>query len=393
MKVSTKLAIFVVLCECLAAVYGHSWLDCVNVTNPLTVTSLANLQCNYWPRSYVGRSNPDANMWKVEGMSQAQFNVYPACRNPSAQYTAQYPKGRSMYPGESMTIAYTPNGHTTWMKPPPPRGPQNFYVKWTGVAGTQLNTMADVVAAPSILTVQFDQPCHSRTTGAQLDPSSGICQADVKIPAGTPPGTYQLVWYWPFRFASASVIEDYTTCWDVTVLPAQGSSSSGTVTGASSSSGSSGTVTGSSSSSGTVTGSSSSSGTVTGSTSGTPVTVGSDVVIIARAPTVITANSAFNVTVAYIASLPRDIVVDVLDSTYRWFGKGIVNVPAGKGTIVVTVNGQNSAPMGTNYNFKAWNVVRGVAGTDGDWTHAIDQDFANVAVGSSTKYADCAVSY
>jgi len=324
-------------------------------------------------------------------MTQTQFNSYPACRNSAAQYSAQYPKGRSMYPGESMTIAYTPNGHTTWMKPPPPRGPQNFYVKWTGVAGTQLNTMADVVAAQSILTVQFDQPCHSRTTGAQLDPSSGICQADVKIPANTPPGTYQLVWYWPFRFASATVIEDYTTCWDVTVLPAKTSgsatvtSSSATVSGSATSTGT-GTVTGSSSSSGT--------GTVTGSTSGTPVNMGTDVVIIARAPTVITANSAFNVTIAYIASLPRDIVVDVLDSnTYSWFGKGIVNVPAGKGTITVTVNGQNNAPMGTTYQFKAWNVVRGVAGTDGDWTHAIDQDFRNVAVGSYTTYADCPVMY
>ena len=358
------------------------------MTNPNTVTSLGNLQCNYWPRSYVGRSNPDANMWKVEGMTQTQFNSYPACRNAAATYTAQYPKGRSMYPGESMTIAYTPNGHTNWMKPPPPRGPQNFYIKWTGVAGKSLNTMADVVAAPSILTVQFDTPCHSRTTGAQLDPSSGICQADVKIPVGTPPGTYQLVWYWPFRFASANVIEDYTTCWDVTVLPAQGSSSSGSTS-------SSATVTGSSATSGTVTGSSSSSSSSSGTsgTTGTPVNMGADVVIISRAPAVIAANSNFNVTIAYIASLPRDIVVDVLDSTYRWFGKGIVNVPAGKGTVVVTVNGQNSAPMGTNYNFKAWNVVRGVAGTDGDWTHAIDQDFRNVAVGSYTTYADCAVPY
>jgi len=117
--------------------------------------------------------------------------------------------------------------------------------------------------------------------------------------------------------------------------------------------------------------------------------MGSDIVIISRAPTSITANSQFNVTVAYIASLPRDIVVDILDSNNRWFGKGITNVPAGKGTITVTINGQNSAPMGNNYLFKAWNVVRGVAGTDGDWTHAIDQDFRGVTVGNYITYADC----
>ena len=55
--------------------------------------------------------------------------------------------------------------------------------------------------------VQFDTPCHSRVTGAQLDAASGICQADVTIPKGTPAGTYQLVWYWPFRYASATVIK------------------------------------------------------------------------------------------------------------------------------------------------------------------------------------------
>lgn len=375
---SSVLALFV-LCQCLAVVYGHSWLDCVNVTNPNTVTNLANMQCNYYPRAYVGRSNPDANMWKVEGMSQAQFNSYPACRNADAVYNGNFPRGRAMYPGESMTIAYTPNGHTTWMKPPPPRGPQNMYVKWTGVAGTTLRTMADVVAAPSILTVQFDQPCHSRTTGAQLDPSSGICQADVRIPLGTPPGNYQLVWYWPFRFASASVIEDYTTCWDVTVLPAAGSVTTGTPPPAGSTS---------TSTTGTAT---PTSGTGTGGTgTNTPVTTTSDVVIIARAPATIAANSRFDVTVAYVASVPRDIVVDVLDNQYRWYGKGIVNVPAGKGTVIVSVNGQNNAPMGTGYTFKAWNVERGVAGTDGDWTKAIDQDFRTLTVGAATRYADCA---
>jgi len=318
-------------------------------------------------------------MWKVEGMSQAQFNSHPACRNAGPTYNGNFPRGRAMYPGESMTIAYTPNGHTTWMKPPPPRGPQNFYIKWTGVAGTSLNTMADVVNAPSILTVQFDQPCHSRTTGAQLDPSSGICQADVKIPVGTPPGNYQLVWYWPFRFASANVIEDYTTCWDVTVLPASGSNTGGSTS-----------TTGVRPS--TTTGSATTGSATTGSGTGTntPVNMGSDIVVIGRAPTVIAANSRFDVTVAYVASMPRDIVVDVLDLNNNWFGKGIVNVPAGKGTVIVSVSGQNNAPMGTAYTFKAWNVQRGVAGTDGDWTKAIDQDFRAVTVGATTRYADCA---
>lgn len=121
--------------------------------------------------------------------------------------------------GETMTIAYTPNGHTMWHRPPPPNGPRQMYVKWTGRAGVDLRTMSEVSNAASLLTVQFDTPCHSRVNGAQLDSSAGICQADVRIPAGTPPGTYQFVWWWPFDFAGGNVIEEYTTCWDVEVLP------------------------------------------------------------------------------------------------------------------------------------------------------------------------------
>lgn len=65
--------------------------------------------------------------------------------------------------------------------------------------------------------IVFDKPCHSWVDGHQLDPSSGICQANVTIPANTPSGLYQFVWYWPFRYAGNSVIEDYTSCWDVQV--------------------------------------------------------------------------------------------------------------------------------------------------------------------------------
>jgi len=183
----------------------------------MSVTNLGNLQCNGYPRGYVGRSNPDANMWKIQGMTPAQYYNYAPCRNSAPSYSGNYPKMPAMKAGDKMTIVYTPNGHTQWHNPPPPNGPRDMWVQWTGVAGQQMSTMRDVENAKTLLKVKFDTPCHSRVNGAELDSSGGMCMADVTIPAGTPTGTYQLVWWWPFNFSNAD-IEHYTTCWDVDVV-------------------------------------------------------------------------------------------------------------------------------------------------------------------------------
>jgi len=211
------LSVIVFLVYSVLYVSGHTWLDCVNVTNPMTVTNLGDMSCNGYPRGYVGRSNPDANMWKIQGITPAQYYAYAPCRNSVPSYSGTYPMTPSMKAGDKMTIAYTPNGHTAWHNPPPPNGPRDFWVQWSGVAGQQLNTMRDVENAQTLLKVKFDTPCHSRVNGAELDSSAGICMADVVIPTGTPPGTYQLVWWWPFNFSNAD-IEHYTTCWDVQVV-------------------------------------------------------------------------------------------------------------------------------------------------------------------------------
>ena len=53
--------------------------------------------------------------------------------------------------GEKMTIAYTPNGHTMWHQPPPPNGPRDMWVKWSGVANKELTTMQEVMNAQTLL--------------------------------------------------------------------------------------------------------------------------------------------------------------------------------------------------------------------------------------------------
>jgi len=217
-RASLFLVVLVIALQCVCLIQGHSWLDCVNVRNKNSATFLGNMDCGAYPRGYVGRSNPDANMQKIEGMSLDRWYNYPACRQANPTYSPQYPMLRTTA-GKTMTIAYTPNGHTTWHRPPPPNGPRDFFIKWTGRPGNNIRTMRDLQAAQTLYQVQFDVPCHNRQTGAQLDSSSGLCMADVKLPDNLAPGTYQFVWYWPFRFAGTNVIEDYTSCIDVEILP------------------------------------------------------------------------------------------------------------------------------------------------------------------------------
>jgi len=156
-------------------------------------------------------------MWKIQGITPTQYYSYAPCRNSAPTYSSTYPMMPNIKAGDKMTIVYTPNGHTEWHSPPPPNGPRDTWVQWSGVAGKQLTTMREVENAQTLLKVKFDTPCHSRVNGAELDSSGGMCMADVTIPAGTPPGTYQLVWWWPFNFSNAD-IEHYTTCWDVNVV-------------------------------------------------------------------------------------------------------------------------------------------------------------------------------
>jgi len=215
------------------------------------------MKCNGYERGYVGRSNPDANMQKIVNVNQAQLLAYQACRYTQNDYSATYPMLHANA-GTNMVIAYTPNGHTMWMKPPPPNGPRNFTVRWTGTAGTQMYTIQDVLNAPILLNVQFDTPCHSWVDGSQLDPSAGICHTSVTIPPNTPSGLYQFVWYWPFRYAGDNVIEDYTSCWDVQVTgvaqPQTTTSSSTASTSSTTSAATSSTSSTTSSTSGSTTG-------------------------------------------------------------------------------------------------------------------------------------------
>jgi len=216
-------------------VFGHSWLDCTSVNSTVYTNEddIARHHCNGFPRGYAGRDvDPDLNMIKIVDPNPA----LAACPGrTAASYTSTYPETQAR-PGQTLTMLWIPNGHTMWMSPPPPNGPRQVYIKWSGIAGQDLVTMNDVRNGldfqPSI---QFDTPCHNRYTGAQVDPSSGLCFYDYTIPSNLAPGTYQLVWWWPFDFAGSSVTEEYVSCWDVvvsgTAVPTSSGGNGATVSG------------------------------------------------------------------------------------------------------------------------------------------------------------------
>lgn len=131
-----------------------------------------------YPANYVGRSNPDANMHKVEGvMTEAQWQAAPACNTVRGDtvlfvvllvlfvlfscwidfclqidrtYSAQYPRTR-VYSGDFLTIAYTPNGHVSWMAPPPPNGCKSMYYHIFPKVSSQLTLLPGALRAHLLL--------------------------------------------------------------------------------------------------------------------------------------------------------------------------------------------------------------------------------------------------
>lgn len=204
--------------------YSHTWLDCVSLTD-LSSTNVNQVveNCAGFPRGYTSRAvNPDGSMYKIEGITEEQWEVTSACSFSDTAYSAEFPR-LTAPAGSTHTLVYLPNGHTEWhlldgQPNPPPNGPKNVWVKWTGTPGTEFSTMLEVSEGEDFVeSIQFDTPCHDRETGAELDSSGGVCTMDYTIPANLQPGIYTFVWWWPFDFAGDSVIEEYVSCWDIEV--------------------------------------------------------------------------------------------------------------------------------------------------------------------------------
>jgi len=197
----------VVLCLLLAVtVSAHTWVGCTNMVNGV---------CQGYIRNYKGRNTGNVGVddfytTKTLGRTTG-FNVCSQYQKDKI-YTSEYPMATA-YAGQSLNVMYTPNGHSQ----PGDHGLQTTSrIHWTGRTDTQLVTREDLTDANKIGEWNYGSNCA--TSG---DVASLPCINGFKIPDGTAPGTYQVVWYWPYdRDQNQRPLgEDYYSCFDVQVLP------------------------------------------------------------------------------------------------------------------------------------------------------------------------------
>jgi len=185
--------------------FAHTWVGCVNQQGST---------CKGYIRNYVGRNTPTTDVdgyytWKALGRP----NDFPLCKTDTQAnriYNAQYPMA-SANAGETLNIMYTPNGHSQ-------AGDHGLLttarIHWTGSTTQTLNTRADLSSSNQLTSWPYGQNCA--TTG---DVASLPCVNGFTIPATTPTGVYQFVWYWPYdkNQQQVPIGEEYFSCFDVNV--------------------------------------------------------------------------------------------------------------------------------------------------------------------------------
>jgi len=187
-----------------SCVFGHTWIGCAQMVNGV---------CQGYIRNYLGRNTPTSNVddyytWKALGRPQD----FALCKPEQSQrtYSATYPMPIAKA-GDTVNVMYTPNGHSQ----PGDHGlTTTARIHWTGNANTVLSTRADL--SDSNRLAQWNYGSNCATTG---DVASEPCVNGFTIPAGTPTGVYQFVWYWPYDKDQQQVPigEEYFSCFDVSV--------------------------------------------------------------------------------------------------------------------------------------------------------------------------------
>ncbi|KAI0221606.1 hypothetical protein L0F63_000965 [Massospora cicadina] len=164
-------------------------------------------------------------------------DMAPACRpnfqdNPD-NYSVKYPRTKTR-PGQTKTVQYLENGHVTKDQMPPTfaPNPKTYSFHWTGKPyfgrtddGSQLLRRGDLGPTNQLgPTLPFDDgACAEDNTKGRAGPLP--CHGTYTIPQNTPPGVYQVVWWWKFDRDHLASGEEYTSCFDVEVTHPNGSNS------------------------------------------------------------------------------------------------------------------------------------------------------------------------
>jgi hypothetical protein len=376
--------------------HGHSWVACTDYKiTPGSGSAGENYYdaslCKAWPRNWKSV----ATNFGVDMGYNYQYTETQACRDPLSTDTSTfgYPSNFPMAtysPGQQVCLAWPSKNHVaaTCTNQYIPDTELKIYATKTGTSdpvenGFKQKTVADLGGHVNGV-IDFKGFQHCPKFCENMDKS--LCTQCFTIPQNMESGVWTFQWWWIFNAGSPA----YTTCWEARV---GGSGSSGvvntTTTGKATTTAATATTaatTAAATSAATVASATSTSSTTgTGSTTGSTPATGCETLIIVSAPTTISQTSSFNVTLAYVAQANRDIIVDLMGGN-NWYGKGVVTVPAGKGSATLTVVPQGNPQMGNNYSLHAWDVAQGQASVNGAWNSAYDNDYKTLTVGNSVTY-------
>lgn len=197
--------------------HAHTWIDCIDTDRKVVYDNArawiyggaaGNGICEGYMKNYPGRG--DANINREMTFKILMDDVTkgaPVCTSEPAVYNNPEWRHRiTVKPGETFYYGYLDNGHTSKDK----AGRGTFYgTYWTGEPETELKTTTELTETKLVdgKLHDFDDGNCGQSfedgdfSGSVLSGRAGNdfpCVGELKMPEGTKPGIYNLVWFWRF---------------------------------------------------------------------------------------------------------------------------------------------------------------------------------------------------
>lgn len=215
---SMSRALLTIAAVYIALSHAHSWIDILECECPKT----SGYPRNYQGREAIGRNFDLVMTHRIEGKSPAASS----CSDTQLQqvYNPAFPQ-LSCPAGSKVTFRYNPNGHVT-VDPNP--NPKTWSIHWN--KDGPIDTRSQLINGDELINyVSKDNPFDDTICGERNGRSGQPCTGSFIIPADATPKSYKFVWFWIFDRATGGAGEEYTTCFDINVLPATTTSCAATV--------------------------------------------------------------------------------------------------------------------------------------------------------------------
>ncbi|KAF9132431.1 hypothetical protein BGW39_000144 [Mortierella sp. 14UC] len=161
--------------------------------------------CAGFPLGYPSRSDIDINT-KYTYLVQDRRPDASICQPGRQNIPGNNPFPiANVVPGQELHLTWQPDGHLDDARP------STIEVHWAGVPGRQLYTRAELGPATLLGIMIFgtsancDQPSEPNTW----------CHGHIKVPQGTQPVIYQLIWWWKYDRNPHG--EEYSTCFEIAI--------------------------------------------------------------------------------------------------------------------------------------------------------------------------------